>query len=308
MMSKIAFCFPGQGSQRVGMGQELARDFPESRAVFDEASQRLGFDLAALCMDGPLEQLSLTENTQPALAATSLAALRALEQRTGLRPDVVVGHSVGEYAALAAAGSLSVPDVIGLVRERGLATRSSTEPGAMAALLGLPDEEVERLCREADRVWPANYNCPGQVVISGSEEGVAGVSGRAKAAGGKAIRLRVTGAFHSPLMADAVDDFRPALEAVSFGPLTTRFMSTVTSRIEEVERVPQLLLEQLTAPVRFTQAVQSLVAEGVDVFIELGSGGVLAGLIKRIDASVRSIAVGSPAELENALEVTVDVS
>jgi [acyl-carrier-protein] S-malonyltransferase len=307
-MTRLAFCFPGQGSQRVGMGQELAQDFPEARAVFDEASQRLGFDLAALCRDGPLEELSLTENTQPALVAASLAALRAVEGRTGLRADVVVGHSVGEYAALAAAGSLSVSDVTGLVRARGMATRSSTVPGAMAALLGLADEEVERLCREADQVWPANYNCPGQVVISGSEQGVADVSERAKAAGGKAIRLRVTGAFHSPLMAGAANEFRPALDAVAFGPLTTRYMSTVTSQIETVERVPGLLLEQLTAPVRFTQAVQSLIADGVDVFIELGSGGVLAGLIKRIDASVRSITIGSPAELEAALEVTADVS
>ena len=307
-MSKIAFCFPGQGSQRVGMGQELALEFPEARAVFDEASQRLGFDLAALCRDGPLEQLSLTENTQPALVATSLAALRAVEQHSGLRADVVVGHSVGEYAALASAGSLTVPEVIGLVRARGMASRSSTEPGAMAALLGLADEDVERLCRDADRVWPANYNCPGQVVISGSEQGVGDVSQRAKAAGGKAIRLRVTGAFHSPLMADAASAFRPALEGVSFGPLTTRFMSTVTSRIETIERVPQLLLDQLTAPVRFTQAVQSLIADGVDVFIELGSGGVLAGLIKRIDPAVRSISIGSPAELESTQEAAADVS
>jgi [acyl-carrier-protein] S-malonyltransferase len=307
-MSRIAFCFPGQGSQRVGMGQELARDFPEARAVFDQASERLGFDLAALCFDGPLEELSLTENTQPALVAASLAALRAVEQRSGLRPDVVIGHSVGEYAALAAAGSLSVPDVIGLVRARGLATRSPAVPGAMAAVLGLPDEQVELLCRDADRVWPANYNCPGQIVISGSDQGVTDVSERAKAAGGKAIRLRVAGAFHSPLMADAVSGFRPALDAATFGPLTTRYMSTVTSEIETVERVPELLLEQLTAPVRFTQAVQSLVVDGVDVFVELGSGGVLAGLIKRIDASVRSITIGSPSELEAAMEVTADAS
>jgi [acyl-carrier-protein] S-malonyltransferase len=305
-MSRIAFCFPGQGSQRVGMGQELANEFPQSRAVFDEASAALGFDLAALCQDGPLEELSQTENTQPALVAASLAALRALESRSEMRPDVVVGHSVGEYAALAAAGSVPVPEVIRLVRARGMATRSSTVPGAMAAVLGLPDEQVERLCREADSVWPANYNCPGQVVISGGEQGVSDVSEKAKAAGGKAIRLRVSGAFHSPLMASAVDDFRPAIEAASFDPLSTRFMSTVSSEVEPVERVPQLLLEQLTAPVRFTQAVQSLVADGVDVFIELGSGGVLAGLIKRIDPDVRSISVGSPAELEAALEVTAD--
>ncbi len=307
-MSRIAFCFPGQGSQRVGMGQELSEQFPESRTVFDEASARLGFDLAALCFDGPLEELSLTENTQPALVAASVAALRAVESRTDLRPHVVVGHSVGEYSALVAAGSLSLPDAIGLVRARGLATRTSSVPGAMAAVLGLADDEVERLCSEADQVWPANYNCPGQIVISGSEQGVADVCERAKTAGGKAIKLRVAGAFHSPLMAAAAADLAPVIGAVSFGPLATRFMSTVTSQIETVDRVPQLLLEQLTAPVRFTQAVQSLIADGVDVFVELGPGGVLAGLIKRIDPGVRSITIGSPAELGAAMEVAADVS
>lgn len=306
-MSGVAFCFPGQGSQRVGMGKELAEAFPESAAVFEQASQTLGFDLAAVCFEGPLEQLSQTEITQPALVAASLAALRAVEGHSRLRADVVVGHSVGEYAALAAAGSLSLSDVTGLVRARGLATgRSNT--GAMAAVLGLPDAEVERLCGEGQQVWPANYNCPGQIVISGSEQGVADVCQRAKAAGGKAIRLRVSGAFHSPLMAGAAADFEPALAAVTFGPLNTRFMSTVTSRVETVERVPGLLVEQLTAPVRFTQAVQTLVADGIDVFVELGSGGVLAGLIKRIDPEVRALSIGTPAELSAAMEVTAGAS
>jgi [acyl-carrier-protein] S-malonyltransferase len=307
IMSGVAFCFPGQGSQRVGMGRELAEAFPESAAVFEQASQTLGFDLAAVCFEGPLEQLSQTEITQPALVAASLAALRAVEGHSRLRADVVVGHSVGEYAALAAAGSLSLSDVIGLVRARGLATGSSST-GAMAAVLGLPDAEVERLCGEGQQVWPANYNCPGQIVISGSEQGVADVCERAKAAGGKAIRLRVSGAFHSPLMAGAAADFAPALAAVTFGPLNTRFMSTVTSRVETVERVPGLLVEQLTAPVRFTQAVQTLVADGIDVFVELGSGGVLAGLIKRIDPEVRALSIGTPAELSAAMEVTAGAS
>ncbi len=301
-MSRTAFCFPGQGSQRVGMGKELAAAYPEARAVFDQASERLGFDLAACCFDGPLEQLSQTEITQPALVATSLAALRVVEMQTGIRAEAVVGHSVGEYAALAAAGSISVPAVVALVRERGMAT-SGDGAGAMAALLGLPDEQIEQLCQAADHVWPANYNCPGQIVISGSENGVSDVCDKAKAAGGKAIRLRVSGAFHSPLMAAAAAAFRPAVEAVEFGPLQTRYMSTVTSAIETVERVPQLLIDQLTAPVRFTQAVQSLVSDGIDVFVELGSGGVLAGLIKRIDPNVRAITVGTPAELEAAMEV-----
>jgi [acyl-carrier-protein] S-malonyltransferase len=237
-----------------------------------------------------------------------LAALRAVEAQSPLRADVVVGHSVGEYAALAAAGSLSLSEAIGLVRARGLVTGSSSTPGAMAAVLGLPDAEVERLCGESEQVWPANYNSPGQIVISGSEQGVAEVSERAKAVGGKAIRLRVSGAFHSPLMAAAAAEFEPAVAAVTFGPLNTRFMSTVTSLVETVERVPELLVEQLTAPVRFTQAVQTLVADGIDVFVELGSGGVLAGLIKRIDPGVRALSIGTPAELSAAMEVMAGAS
>jgi [acyl-carrier-protein] S-malonyltransferase len=300
VVSKVAFCFPGQGSQRVGMGRELVTTFPESAAVFDDASERLGFDLRAVCFDGPLEELSQTETTQPALVATSLAALRAVEERTGLSPDMVVGHSVGEYAALAAAGAIGVSDVIHLVRERGLATAQSKAGGSMAAVLGLPDEQVEALCAEAQEVWPANYNCPGQLVISGSDEGVTAVCDRARELGGKAIRLRVSGAFHSPLMADAAARLKPAIDAVSFGELSTTFMSTVSSAPETVDRVPALLLEQLTAPVRFTQAVHALVAAGARTFVELGSGNVLAGLVRRIDDSVTTISIGTADEVHAA--------
>jgi [acyl-carrier-protein] S-malonyltransferase len=299
-MSKVAFCFPGQGSQRVGMGFELVSAFPESAAVFDAASERLGFDLRPVCFDGPLEELSQTETTQPALVATSLAALKAVEEHTGLRPDVVIGHSVGEYAALTAAGAIDVPDVIHLVRERGLATAQSKAGGSMAAVLGLPDEQVEELCAAAEQVWPANYNCPGQLVISGRSEGVAAVCDRARELGAKAIQLRVSGAFHSPLMADAVDRLKPVVDAVSFQDLQTTFMSTVSGAPETADRVAGLLLEQLTAPVRFTQAVQALVADGVRTFVELGSGNVLAGLVRRIDDSVTAISVGTADDVHAA--------
>jgi [acyl-carrier-protein] S-malonyltransferase len=300
VMSKVAFCFPGQGSQRVGMGQALAQAFPESAAVYEEASDRLGYDVAKMCFDGPLEELSETQNTQPALVATSLAALRAVQAHLDLAPDVVVGHSVGEYAAIAAADSVGVSDVIHLVRERGLAMAESRADGAMAAVLGLPDAEIERLCAEAQEVWPANYNCPGQLVISGREEGVARVCEQARELGAKVIRLRVSGAFHSPLVADAAHRLEPALRALSFRELGTRFMSTVSSKLETVDRVPGLLVEQLTAPVRFTQAVQGLVADGVRTFVELGSGSVLAGLVRRIDDSVTAIAISSPEDMAAA--------
>jgi [acyl-carrier-protein] S-malonyltransferase len=299
-MSKVAFCFPGQGSQRVGMGRDLVAQFPEAAAVFDEAAAELDFDLRRVCFEGPIEELSETEVTQPALVATSLAALRAIQERLGIAADVVVGHSVGEYSAIAAADSLGIGLVTRLVRERGLAMAASKARGAMAAVLGLADEEVERLCAETGDVWPANYNCPGQLVISGREAGVAGVGDKARDLGAKVVRLRVSGAFHSPLVEDAAHRLEPALRAAHFGELRTRFMSTVSSRLETVDRVPGLLVEQVTAPVRFTQAVQALVSDGVRTFVEVGPGGVLSGLVKRIDRSVTAISVGTPDELRAA--------
>ncbi|MGN6379537.1 MAG: ACP S-malonyltransferase [Gaiellales bacterium] len=299
-MSKIAFCFPGQGSQRVGMGRELAAAYPEAAAVYEEASDELGFDVAKLCFEGPLDQLSQTELTQPALVATSLAALRAVQVRLGVQPDVVVGHSVGEYAAIAAADSVGIGAVSRLVRERGLAMAASRANGAMAAVLGLDDDEVERLCAERGDVWPANYNCPGQLVISGREDAVSSVGDRARELGAKVVRLRVSGAFHSPLVEDAAHRLEPALRAVSFGDLKTRFVSTVSSKLETVDRVPGLLVEQLTAPVRFTQAVLGMVADGVRTFVEVGAGSVLSGLVKRIDRNVTAVSVSTPDDLRAA--------
>jgi [acyl-carrier-protein] S-malonyltransferase len=282
------------------MGQDLAAAFPEAAAVFDQASATAGFDLAAICADGPIEELSKTEVTQPALVAASLAALRAVEARYGTVPAVVVGHSVGEYAALAAAGSIGVPEVSWLVRERGLATAASTAGGGMAAILKLTDEQVEGLCEPRDDVWPANYNCPGQVVISGRDSGLDAVAAGVAELGGKSIRLKVSGAFHSPLMVDAAERLAPALDAATFSALRTQYVSTVSNAFESVDHVPRLLIEQLTAPVRFTQAVQVLVAGGVDTFVEIGPGGVLAGLIKRIDRGVTAISIGTSDELDAA--------
>ena len=301
---RIAFCFPGQGSLEVGMGREIAHAVPQSLEVFERASLAAGLDLKRLCFEAPEEELVETEVQQPALVATSLAVLAALRER-GFKPDFVVGHSVGEFAALAAAGALRVEEAVALVRERGLAMAEAAKknPGSMAAILGLDDEVVERICRRILNVWPANYNCPGQIVVSGENGAVSEACLAAEEDGARrAVKLRVSGAFHSPLVARAADRLRPALEKVKFSEPTAPFMSTVTARIENAKRMGPLLVEQLTAPVRFTQAAQELMREGVHTFVEVGPGNVLAGLVKRIDRSAKTISISTPAEIDKLEE------
>jgi [acyl-carrier-protein] S-malonyltransferase len=301
---KIAFCFPGQGSQDVGMGQAIAAEFPEARAVFEEASEAVGFDVAKLCFEGPIEELTRTDKQQPALVATSIACLRAVDS-LGVRPDFVIGHSVGEYSALAAAEALADRDALALVGERGRATAEAAKerPGAMAAVLGLEDSLVEELCAGIDHVWPANYNCPGQVVVSGENTAVDALIGRATEAGArKTVKLRVSGAFHSPLVEAAAERLRPALESVTFNEPATPFMSTVTARVEDAQRFVELLVQQLTGPVKFTQAVRGLVEQGVEMFVEIGPGQVLSGLLRRCDRSLKTMSVGDPESLRRFQE------
>jgi [acyl-carrier-protein] S-malonyltransferase len=300
----VAFCFPGQGSLEVGMGREVAQAVPEAMEVFELGSIAAGLDLQRLCFEGSEQELVETEVQQPALVATSLAVLAGIRER-GIKPDFVVGHSVGEFAALAAAGALKVEEAIGLVRERGLAMAEAarTNPGSMAAILGLDDEVVERICRRILNVWPANYNCPGQIVVSGENPAVDEACLAAEEEGARrAIKLRVSGAFHSPLVARAADRLRPALERAKFSEPTAPFMSTVTARIESARRMAPLLVEQLTAPVRFTQAAQELIRQGAHTFVEVGPGNVLAGLVKRIDRSVKTVSVATPEEIDKLEE------
>ncbi|HEY3106437.1 MAG TPA: ACP S-malonyltransferase [Gaiellaceae bacterium] len=301
---KVAFCFPGQGSQDVGMGRAIAEEFPEARAVFDEASEAVGFDVAKLCFEGPIEELTRTEIQQPALVATSIACLRTVES-VGIKADYVVGHSVGEYAALAAARAVSDSDTLKLVRERGRAMEEAARehPGAMAAVLGLEDSVVEGLCAGIDNVWPANYNCPGQIVVSGENAAVDKLIEEAAAAGArKTVKLRVSGAFHSPLVAPAADHLRPALSSVGWRDPAPPFMSTVTARLEDARRFVDLLVDQLTGPVKFTQAVHGLIKEGVGMFVEIGPGQVLSGLLRRCDRSLQTISVGDPDSLRKLQE------
>jgi [acyl-carrier-protein] S-malonyltransferase len=300
----VAFCFPGQGSLEVGMGSEIATVVPEAMEVFQRGSEAADLDLVRLCFEAPEEELVQTEVQQPALVATSLAVLAAIRAR-GIKPDFVVGHSVGEFAALAGAGAMKVEEAIGLVRERGLAMAEAARknPGSMAAILGLDDEVVERICRRIVNVWPANYNCPGQIVVSGENPAVDEACEAAEEQGARrAVKLRVSGAFHSPLVARAAERLRPALERVKFAEPTAPFMSTVTARIETAKRVGPLLVEQLTAPVRFTHAAQALIREGVQTFVEVGPGNVLSGLVKRIDRNAKTISVSTPESLDKLEE------
>ena len=300
----VAFCFPGQGSLAIGMGREIAEAVPEAMDVFERGSNAADLDLRRLCFEANEEELVETEVQQPALVATSLAVLEAIKKR-GIKADFVVGHSVGEFAALAAAGAMKIEEAIALVRERGLAMAEAAKknPGSMAAILGLDDETVERICRRILNVWPANYNCPGQVVVSGENPAVDEACDVAEREGARrAVKLRVSGAFHSPLVARAADRLRPALDRVRFAEPAAPFMSTVTARIETAKRVGPLLVEQLTAPVRFTQAAQALLKEGVQTWVEVGPGNVLAGLVKRIDGDANTISVATPEGLDRLEE------
>jgi len=304
-MTKIAFCFPGQGSLEQGMGRDVASAVPEAMEIYERGSEACGLDLKRLCFDTPLEQMVETEVQQPALVATSLAMFAALRARD-VEPDYVIGHSVGEFAAIAAAQSVGVEETIALVRERGLAMAEAAKerPGSMAAILGLDDEVVEKLCRRILGVWPANYNCPGQIVVSGEHLAVDECIEQAQSHGARrAVKLKVSGAFHSPLVARAADRLRPAIDKVRFQEPTAPFMSTVTARVESAHRMGPLLVDQLTAPVRFTQSATELMRDGVRTFVAVGPGNVLSGLVKRIDRSVKAVSVNSMEALEKLPEL-----
>jgi [acyl-carrier-protein] S-malonyltransferase len=290
------------------MGRAFAESVPAARAVFEDADRAVGYNLTELCFDGPIEALSETEVTQPALVTATVACLVAV-QEAGLQADYVIGHSVGEYAALVASGAVAAPDAIRLVRERGIATAAAAaeHPGAMAAIIGLGDEAVEGLCDGIEGVWPANYNSPGQVVVSGSEQGVAALMAAAEAAGARrAIRLKVSGGFHSPLTASAEPRLEAAVRQVVFREPSTPFFSTVSTGLATATEIPDLLVRQLTAPVRFTQSVELLRELGVGTFVEIGPGSVLAGLVRRIDRSLSAMSISEPEGLERVRSELAD--
>ena len=305
----IAFVFPGQGAQKVGMGRSLAAAFPICRDTFEEADAALGESLSTLCFEGPDDRLMLTENTQPAILAMSTAAARLATSR-GLTPSFAAGHSLGEYSAHVAAGTLSFADALRTVRRRGRYMQEAVPVGAggMAAILGLDADGVARACAEAAQgqvVTPANLNAPGQIVIAGHAEAVARAGERARALGAKrAIPLAVSAPFHCPLMKPAEDRLAPELRALpSHDPAFPVIANVDAQPKRKATEAIEALVRQVSSPVRWEDVVKRLIADGARTFVELGPGAVLAGLIKKIDRSVTVVSVEDEHGLEAALKL-----
>jgi [acyl-carrier-protein] S-malonyltransferase len=281
---KRAYVFPGQGAQFSGMGKELFETSKEARARFEEADEVLGFALSKIMFEGTADELKATRVTQPAVFLHSMAAVAAADTFT---PDMTAGHSLGELSALVAAGSLNFSDGLRLVSKRaeGMQKACEAEPSTMAAVLGLADEKVEEICADTEGVVvAANYNCPGQLVISGSVPAVEAAAAKMKEAGARrALILPVGGAFHSPLMQPAAAELKAAIEATEFhAPVCPVYQNVTAEASNDPQTIQKLLIEQLTAPVRWTQSVQKMVEDGASSFTELGPGKVLQGLIRKI--------------------------
>ena len=293
-MKPTAFIFPGQGSQYVGMGKELFENFSVAKQVFQEADDTLHYSVSALCFKGPEDALKLTENTQPAILTTSVGALKVLEAERGMTPQFTAGHSLGEYSALVASGALSFSEAVKTVRLRGKFMQEAVPvgEGAMAAVLGMEREQIEELCEacsSGEVLAPANFNCPGQIVIAGHSKAVERAMERVKQKGKKAVHLPVSAPFHSPLMKPAGERLEKALEQISVSDLKIPVVTNVEAEVNtSKDRVKGLLVAQVSSPVRWEESMRKMVEKGVEQILEIGPGKVLSGLMKRIDNRIET--------------------
>ncbi len=303
-MSKIAFIFPGQGAQYIGMGQDFYEQTEIGRQVFEEASSLLGFSMADLCFQEN-ERLDVTEYTQAAMVTVSIAMMKVLEEK-GIKPDAAAGLSLGEYAALVVAGVISEKDAITTVRQRGILMQEAVPQGigAMAAVLALDPETIEKVISSIPDVWIANYNCPGQTVISGKKEAVETACIQLKEAGAKrTVMLNVSGPFHSGMLKEAGEKLSKVLEDVEVSTPKIPYVANVTAEfVRDEAMVKPLLKEQVSSSVRWQQSVETMIREGIDTFIEIGPGKTLAGFMKKINRTVKVLNIEKLEDVENVLE------
>jgi [acyl-carrier-protein] S-malonyltransferase len=293
-MKPLAFIFPGQGSQYVGMGREFFENFSVAKQVFEEADDALRLSLSGLCFKGPEETLKLTENTQPAVLTTSVAALKVLQAEKGSIPQFTAGHSLGEYTALVASGALAFSEAVKIVRLRGKFMQEAVPvgEGAMAAVLGMEREQIERICDEVSSgevLTPANFNCPGQIVIAGHTKAVDRAIERVKQEGKKAMLLPVSAPFHSPLMKPAAERLEKALEEISVRDLKIPVVTNVEAEVNSSkDLIKGLLVAQVSSPVRWEESMERMIGNGIEQVLEIGPGKVLSGLMKRIDNRIET--------------------
>ncbi|MDY7031546.1 MAG: ACP S-malonyltransferase [Thermodesulfobacteriota bacterium] len=298
-MTKSAFVFPGQGSQYIGMGKEFYDNFSAAKETFEEANDSLGLDIGKICFEDPHNEIGLTINTQPAVLTTSIATLRVLNQETDIKPFLLAGHSLGEYCALVAAGSLNFSDAVQIVRQRGRFMQEAVPVGSgtMAAIIGMDEEDVEKICTEITEdghlVCPANYNSPEQTVVSGQTTGIEKAVDLAKERGAKrAIILDVSAPFHSSMMKPAMERLAEELEKISFNSITTPVISNVEADVNtSTEKVRELLIRQVCSPVKWVQSIRRMVEEGIETAIEVGPGRVLSGLMRKTAGHVKTLNV-----------------